>query len=253
MDELIGDFLRTLDADGFLDDTIVVYTSDHGELAGEHGLWWKHTWHEASVRVPLFVQTPAQRNGTADPHEVTTPVSLADLFPTLCGLTGIQQPDGLDGMDLTQAVRTGSKPNRGPVFSDNFVPRWGDGPEFRVVRDGQYKYVHFRSLPDLLFDIESDLDERNNLLANASDDVEEVAARLRSIATDSVDFDRFDEKRAADEQRKSENELVIPKGTNGNVYLLPDGRLVDGETMLYKPDVLTATPEEAFADWPDDE
>lgn len=252
LDELLGDFLRTLRADDLLENTIVVYTSDHGELAGEHGLWWKHTWHEAATRVPLFIQTPAQRTNGSDAYEISTPTSLIDLFPTLCGLAGIEPPDGLDGMDLSGAVTTGSEPDRGPVFSDNFIPRWGDGTEFRVVRDDRYKYVHFRELPDLLFDVEADPTELVNLLPEASGEIEEAAACLRSIATDSVDFEQCDERRAADMRRQAEHELVIPKGTNGNVYHLPDGRIVDAETMLYKPDVLTDTPEEAFRDWPED-
>ena len=82
LDEMIGDFLALLQRDGLLDNTIIVYTSDHGEMAGEHGLFWKNTWHEASARVPLIVSTPAQRSDTQPAREVTTPVSLADLFPT---------------------------------------------------------------------------------------------------------------------------------------------------------------------------
>lgn len=250
LDEVLGDFLRTLEAEGFLENTIVVYASDHGELAGEHGLWWKHTWHEASTRVPLFVRLPTQYRGEMAAHEVETPVGLLDLYPTLCGLVDLEPPAELDGVDLSEAVRTGEEPDRGPVFTDNFVPRWGDGTEFRVVREGRFKYVHFRDLPDLLFDIEADPEERKNLLPEVIGEAETAAERLCAIATESVDFEQFDSWRERDWTRTRDNELSIPKGTNGNTYLLPDGRVVDAETMLYKPDILTPNPERAFADWP---
>ena len=100
LDDVLGEFLALAERDGLLDDAIVVYTSDHGELAGEHGLWGKKTWHEASTRVPLVVATPDQRRGVNDAHRIETPVSLADLFPTLCGLCGVETPVGLDGTDL---------------------------------------------------------------------------------------------------------------------------------------------------------
>jgi len=86
LDEILGDFLAILDRDGLLDDTILVYTSDHGELCGEHGLWWKNSWHEAAARVPFIISTPQHRTGELPASRPDLPVSLGDLFPTLCGL-----------------------------------------------------------------------------------------------------------------------------------------------------------------------
>ena len=60
LDEILGDFLAVMERDGLLDNTVIIYTSDHGELAGEHGLWWKNTWHEGASRVPLIVSLPAR-------------------------------------------------------------------------------------------------------------------------------------------------------------------------------------------------
>ena len=67
LDEMLGDFLAVLERDGLLDNTVIVYTSDHGEMAGEHGLFWKNTWHEAAARVPLIISTPAHRRGSPTP------------------------------------------------------------------------------------------------------------------------------------------------------------------------------------------
>ena len=107
LDEILGDLFLRLDADGLLDNTIIVYTSDHGEMAGEHGVWWKQGWYEACTHVPFIVSTPAQRRGEQDALSLATPIGLVDLFPTLCGLAGVELPDGLDGADLSAAVNGG--------------------------------------------------------------------------------------------------------------------------------------------------
>ncbi|MEE2657713.1 MAG: sulfatase-like hydrolase/transferase, partial [Candidatus Latescibacterota bacterium] len=101
LDEMLGDFLTLLERDGALDNTVIIYASDHGEMAGEHGLWWKNVWHEASTRIPFIISTPTHRRGGLASRDVDIPVSLADLFPTLCGLAGIPLPSNLDGLDLS--------------------------------------------------------------------------------------------------------------------------------------------------------
>ena len=254
LDELLDDFLAMLERHQLLDDTIVLYCSDHGELAGEHGVWWKHSWHEAATRVPLFVQTPAHREKTDSASTVETPVSLIDVFPTLCGLAGVDPPADIDGVDLSEAVETGAEPDRRPVVSDNFMPRWGDGTEFRMVRDGDYKYVGFRDAQELLFDLSDDPLETTNLALDATDDDRDALDRLRQFVSETVDFDQLEEDmksvkdsfpRIPDERR-----LSIPKGT-GNAYHLPDGRIIDADATLYQPHVLTDYPENAFEDYPE--
>ena len=65
LDEVIGDLLLRLENDGLLENTIIVYTTDHGEMAGEHGVWWKNGWYEACTRVPLIISLPEHRSGEA--------------------------------------------------------------------------------------------------------------------------------------------------------------------------------------------
>jgi choline-sulfatase len=250
LDEILGDFLALLDREEFLDDTIVVYTSDHGEMAGEHGLWWKQTWQEGSVRAPLTIQTPAQRRGDASARTVETPASLLDLFPTLCGLAGVDAPADLDGVDLSSAVRTGSI-DRGPVFADMLMPRKGDGAH-RVVRDGRWKYVGFRSQPELLFDLKADPFETTNLAADPPD--KETAAaldRLRGVFEETVDFDAIERQDEAVAEVLNEHAGGIAPGTSGNAFHLPDGRIVDADLSIYRPHVLSESPTDDFADWPD--
>jgi choline-sulfatase len=250
LDDIVGEFLATMEREGHLENTVVVYTTDHGELAGEHGLWWKHTWHEASARVPLFVQTPAHRRGERAAARLETPVSLLDLYPTLCGLAGVEAPDEVDGVDLAPSVREGTEPDRGPVVCDNLVPRWGEGTEFRAVVDGDYKYIGFRDAPELLFDLAADPDEQTNLAA-ADPDGEAAAAldRLRAFVSETMDFEAAERERERDAARAAERELDAPTGT-GNAYHLPDGRVVDADVPLYRPRVLAERPDRTFDDYP---
>jgi len=261
LDEVIGDLLARLERTGALENTIVVYTSDHGELGGEHGMWYKRTYHEASARVPLFIQLPDHRTGDRPAARLDTPVSLADLFPTLCGLTGVSAPDDLDGADLSESVRGGENPERGPVVCDNLNASAGDGLEFRMVRDGRYKYVAFRDGPELLFDVDADPFEQRNLATDASGDAAAVLQRLRSFVDETMDFEAAVEKRERDAELHEEYSLDVRRGLgedsfdgrNGevaNVYHMPDGRLIDADTPLYNPIEVTRTPEEDYDDWP---
>jgi choline-sulfatase len=270
LDEVIGDLLGDLERQGLLENTVVVYTSDHGELGGEHGLWYKRTWHEASARVPFFVQLPAHRSGDEPGARLETPVSLADLFPTICGLTGVDAPETLDGVDLSESVVDRTEPDRGPVVCDNLAPSFGDDLAYRMVRDGRYKYVAFRDAPELLFDLETDPDEQHDLVEGAGDrtgdsdgDVSKALSRFREFVSRTIDWDAVAERRAADRERnefplevtKTQGEASYDgrKGYITNVYHMPDGRVIDGDSPLYNPILVTDTPETDFEDYPDEE
>lgn len=249
LDEILNDMLTLLERDGLLDNTIVVYCADHGEMAGEHGLWWKNSWHEASVRVPWIVQTPEQRRGEAPSSRLETPVSLADLFPTLCGLCDVPAPPDLDGRDLSDAIRNGREPEVESVFVDNPTPRWGEGTEHRVARRGRWKYVAFRSAPDLLFNLEDDPLEQVNLVGRPEH--ESTAREMREIIDESWDFDRAEEQRRLDREEATRHELPDGMQRWGNCYLTPDRRIIAADTPLYDPVVLTSDPAQTFLDTPE--
>lgn len=276
LDEILGDFLAMLERDGLLENTIIIYTSDHGELAGEHGLWWKNSWHEAACRVPFMIQLPAHRRGELAPVRLQTPVSLADLYPTLCGLCGVSAPPTLDGVDLAPAIFRGTEPQRGPVFVDNPTPRWGEGSANRIVRAGQYKYVAFADMPDLLFDLARDPLEQSNLLVanDPSENVEalgkpdsdstgphgtvaegvevaEVAAKLRGLVDESWDFQAAAAQFALDQAMTQAHALPVDQSW-GNLYHMPNGTLTAADTTLYEPVVISDAPARLFADWPGD-
>ena len=239
LDEILGDLLLLMKRSGLLENTVIVYTSDHGEMAGEHGMWWKNSWHEAASRVPLIIQTPSQRSGDSPGKRLDTPVSLADLFPTLCGLADIEAPEGLEGRDLSEAVTTGTELPAEPVYVDNPLPRWGEGSEHRIVRLGKYKFVQFRGMrPHLLFDLEADPLEQRNLLESGTERELAVGRQLKALVDGSWDFDAAEAQRHMDEEELRRNSLREGARRHGNCYQMPDGRVVAADTSLYDPAVV---------------
>ncbi len=251
LDEVIGDFFARAAADGLLDNTVIVYSTDHGELAGEHGVWWKNGWYDGCCRVPLIVSTPAQRRREQPAGECTTPVALVDLFPTFCSLAGVDCPDDLDGRDLGEPVLgRGDAPDR-PVFSDSLTPRWGEGTEFRSVRWRQWKYVRFRDAEPLMFDLAADPGEQHNLLRRGCEgDAAAARAHLADVAEETMDFDAAERERTERDGGLAERfKQDLPRGTM-NQYLMPSGKLVNADDPLYNPTVLADRPEDAFSDYP---
>jgi len=252
LDEVIGDLLLRLERDGILENTIIVYTTDHGEMAGEHGVWWKNGWYEGCTQVPLIVSLPEQRRGESPHHECQTPVGLVDLFPTLCAFAGVNPPDDLDGIDLSAVVRGESPAPERPIFCDALTPRWGAGTEFRMIRWNHYKYVRFRQAPPLLFDLENDPEEQHNLIDSASGPSKDALEKLRELAETSIDFDAAERERLErDGELRRKYVQNLPPAT-GNLYIMPSGKVVNADDVIYHPTVIGEHAADAFVDWPGD-
>mgnify|MGYP001234078078 FL=1 len=248
LDEMLGDFLATMEHAGLLENTIIIYTSDHGEMAGEHSLWWKNTWHESSSRVPMIISTPAHRSGDRSATEVTEPVSLADLFPTMCDLAGVPHPDGLDGHSLTNALEGKSlNLDRVGIITEALAPRWGKGTEFRMVRSDRYKYVAFRDVEDLAFDIENDPDEQRSIASDPA--FAEALAPLKAAALDGFSFEETEALRSKQnaELKKAHPAAFAP--TTPNQIVLGNGKLVEADSPLYDPVVLSHDLGRDLEDW----
>ena len=250
-DEVVGDLLMRLEADRLLDNTIIVYTSDHGEMAGEHGTWWKNGWYEACTHVPLIISTPGQRRGETPAGRCAVPVSLADLFPTFCGFADVERPGGLDGEDLSAVVNGDAEAPDRPVFTDALTPRWGEGTEFRSIRWRHYKYVTFHGHPPLFFDLEADPAEQTNLVETAEGKAAEALATLKRIASESIDFEEAERERIErDGALAQQHKLEVPKTAGSNMYLMPSGKVVAADDTIYAPQVVTDNPADVFGDWP---
>ncbi len=250
LDEVIGDLLLRLEADGLLDNTIIVYTTDHGEMAGEHGVWWKNGWYEACTRVPLIFSLPEQRRGKLDAFRWNTPVSLLDLFPTLCAMADVEAPETLDGSDISTSVRGEREPEDRPVYCDALLPRWGEGTEFRMIRWRQYKYVRFRTAPPLFFDLKNDPGEQSNLLTRAVAGKDREALEILSdLALKTMDFDEAERERTVrDGPLLTDFQQELPEST-GNLYLMPSGKLINADDPLYHPTLIASDPGRAFDDY----
>jgi arylsulfatase A-like enzyme len=191
MDAQLGRVIAAVDRLGLADDTVIVFTSDHGYHMGEHGLWQKMSLFEESCRVPLLVVAP----GLTKPGAVAaTPVSHVDLYPTIAALCGLDAPAQLPGQDLapiladkgltgrgwaiTQVTRGGQKrkgtrdaaSDTGPTMGYSLrTPRWRytEWDEGRAGRE--------------LYDHDADPRELTNLADRAAhaDDVADLSLRLR--------------------------------------------------------------------------
>ncbi len=140
------------------DDWIIIYTSDHGEMLGEHGVWEKTKFFEASVRVPLIIRWPRR----FQPRIVQENVSLCDLFATLCDLAGIPVPPGLDSRSLVPLM---------DGQSDEWHTRWHNeaisqfaGRNLMIKRDALKYHWYGPDMPEVLFDLAHDPTERTNLI-----------------------------------------------------------------------------------------
>ena len=170
IDDHVGAVLRELDKQGFSENTIVIYASDHGDFAGEHGMVEKcaagHNVYESTLRVPLLIRWP----GTVRPGSVNDDlVELLDLYPTLAEAAGIRDTDiaELPGRSLVETVRSGRPTGRDCAFSENWSQvtaigkRWKLGTWIEAPR----KEWDYREFNDQLFDRERDPSEVHNGIA----------------------------------------------------------------------------------------
>lgn len=157
VDDCIGRLLETLEDAGLADNTIVMFSGDHGDMLGERGLWYKMSYFESSVRVPLLVSYPK----LFAPHRVSKNVSTLDILPTLCDLVGTKPSPYLpmDGVSLLPHLQ--GKEGHDEVFAEYT----GEGtvrPLF-MIRRGPWKYITCPADEPQLFNLERDPQEVDNL------------------------------------------------------------------------------------------
>jgi choline-sulfatase len=186
VDAQIGRLLAVLRETDRLDDTIVIVTSDHGDMLGERGLWYKMSCYEGSVRVPLLVSAP----GRFVPGRVSTPVSSMDLLPTLVELADVDDTNvvgPLDGKSLVPLL-AGEPTDRDTVLAEYLAE--GAIAPIVMIRRGDVKFVHCETDPDQLFDLARDPWERDNLATDPG--YAEILAELRAEVASRWDLSALD-------------------------------------------------------------
>ncbi|WP_345686280.1 sulfatase [Novipirellula caenicola] len=178
MDAQVGRVLDQLESLGLDDNTIIVFTSDHGYHLGEHGLWQKMSLFEESSRVPMIVAAPGMAQGKV----AETPVGLIDLYPTLSELCGVKSPANLQGQSLVPILKDPAQTGRGWALTQ--VMRGGKKGFFGyTLRTPRWRYTEWDEgkAGSELYDHEADPTEQNNLANSPSHaaTVKELSAMLR--------------------------------------------------------------------------
>ncbi len=207
VDEKIGEVLAALELTRQLDDTIILFTSDHGDMLGERGLWFKMSFYEGSSRVPLMVHAPG-----LEPRRVDSPVSTMDATPTLADLAGLDLTEIMpwtDGETLLPLARGGQRET--PVRIEYAAE--GSHAPLVCLRGEQWKYVHCELDPPQLFDLDADPHELTNLAADPTHQA--VTSAFASLVRDLWDMPAFD---AEVRQSQARRRVVYEALRNGAYY-----------------------------------
>jgi len=204
IDDRIGQVLGALAESGLEDETIVVFTADHGEMLGERGLWYKMAFFEDAARVPLLVRAP---DGLAvGGARVAEPVSLLDLAPTLVDLAGLDPaPPASDGVSLARVLR-GDGGRGAPVVAEYLAE--GVVAPMVMVREGHAKLIRCPGDPELVFDLADDPAE----LTSVGGEGRDAGAALRTEADRRWDLDALGEAVVASQ---AERRVVVPALNRG--------------------------------------
>ncbi len=178
VDTNLGRLFDFLKREGHWDNTLIIFTSDHGEQIGDHHLLGKLGYFDASYHIPLIISAPGLKSSDEPVDGIDLFTENVDIMPTLLDWLGIPIPVQCDGQSLLPLIKTGQPKSywrseahweydfRDVVNGESLEQRLGLTPHqctLNVIRDERYKYVHFTNLPPLFFDLETDPSELRNL------------------------------------------------------------------------------------------
>jgi choline-sulfatase len=161
VDIMIGRILQALEANGFADNTMIIYTSDHGDMQGEHGLWWKHVFYEESVKVPLIVAWPGVIAGGQRSDRVISALDVNATMLDALGAPPLPHSPGRSFLGLVSDVRP-TPDWQDIAFSeycaDEYVPPQIDGGKTyqRMIRQNEWKLIYYHGMEPQLFNLADD-------------------------------------------------------------------------------------------------
>ena len=208
IDDKVGRLMATLKATGLDENTVVIFTSDHGEMLGERGMWYKQSFYEWSCRVPLIVNYPK----TFDPGRVSVNTSLVDLFPTLLDMATDGKPpeavSPLDGHSLMGLLHGEDRDWKDTVIAEYT----GEGvcAPCRMIKKGDFKYIYTHGYPELLYNLAEDPDELHNLAGQAA--LSELQAGLHAELLEGWDPEDIARRAIATQKER----FLIQKATQGD-------------------------------------
>ncbi|MFK7995898.1 MAG: choline-sulfatase [Granulosicoccus sp.] len=196
LDEKVGELLDTLDECGLGDDTVVVFLSDHGDMLGERGLWYKMNFFEGAGRIPLAISAPDRFSN----RNVSMPVTAMDVVPTLLELAGIDQSEvaiALDGQSLVAAAMGQETPDR--LIACEYMAE-GSVSTMIMLRQGPWKYIFCQADPVQLYNLASDPSELTNLAGMAEH--ADTLTHFNAILETHWSLDALDEDIRENQQRR---------------------------------------------------
>ncbi|MDF2959538.1 MAG: hypothetical protein K0S39_1273 [Paenibacillus sp.] len=188
VDDYLGRMLDVVDGSSLKENTIVVYISDHGEMAGQHGIWQKQCFYESSVKVPMIIRMPECLGGKS----IKENVSLVDLIPTILELAGIKLPSSLSGRSLLPLIHDSNKAAAPRVVFSEYHAQGMLHAAFMIKKEN-YKYNYYAEYPDQpeLFQLDTDPGEQVNLAGRAemASILREMHSELTAIVGDPAEID----------------------------------------------------------------
>ncbi len=160
LDDKIGEVMEALDGTRQTEDTIILFVSDHGDMLGERGLWFKMSFYEGSARVPMMIAAPGM-----EPGRIDAPVSTIDVCPTLCDLAGVSMEEVAPWTTGQSLVTLGQGAAREAPVAMEYAAEASYAP-LVSLRQGKWKFNRCAIDPDQLFDLEADPHELNDLAAD---------------------------------------------------------------------------------------
>jgi len=224
VDNAVGRIVNVLDYLGLKDDTVVIYTTDHGEMGYERGFWQKTVFFDSSARVPFIFRCPAKFNQGRKPDDFA---GLIDLMPTICDLAEIQPlsdydgvPCKVDGISLKPRLVDDKPIERKEIFCESTVLK---EPEHSgcMIRTEKWKYNHYLDKCDELYDMKADPRELNNLVKEPA--YAETAKELRERVTAFWEPEKQLTRYNATPMMRNEKHFNF----YSNQFMLADGFVVD--------------------------
>lgn len=205
IDDKVGEILQTLK--DTRQEAKIIFVSDHGDMLGERGLWFKMSFYDGSARVPLMISAPEM-----EPGLTTTPVSSVDILPTLCDLAGVDMNEVMPWTDGQSIVPLGQGAERTDPVAMEYAAEGSYSP-LVSLRYGKWKYNRCNLDPDQLFDMIADPHELTNLADHP--DHQGTVTQLRAKSEARWDIDAFD---ASVRQSQAGRWVVYEALRNGSYY-----------------------------------